>query len=202
MIDMLCVVKVFVVRMSLNQIPSSLGSLDSSKGPKLLYWTSYLSLTPSPSTLHKHTFHKSLLFPIWTYYSSTLPYPSSSCTMALPANVHISKHPCIRAKISQLRSTSTTPREFKALIHEIALMVACEALANSFEPADDGTVRTHLCRNTTTAHANHIPLIFIFFSYFMPSIQWDMTILLTREPNRTNRPLETPSQSKPSHQAA
>lgn len=48
---------------------------------------------------------------------------------SLPANVHVSTHPCLRAKLSQLRSSSTQAREAKALVHEISLIVGCEALA-------------------------------------------------------------------------
>ncbi|TQV94680.1 hypothetical protein V2A60_005706 [Cordyceps javanica] len=49
----------------------------------------------------------------------------------LPPNVHISQHPCLQAKISQLRSKSTSSRETNALVHEISLIIACEALAKS-----------------------------------------------------------------------
>ncbi|KAF2665209.1 PRTase-like protein [Microthyrium microscopicum] len=66
--------------------------------------------------------------------------PSSS----LPSNVHISSHPCIKAKISQLRSTSTNARDFKALIHEVGTMVACEALAASLNPVNNGTDKSPL----------------------------------------------------------
>ena len=48
----------------------------------------------------------------------------------LPPNVHVSKHPCLLAKLSQLRSGSTSAKEVKGLIHEISLIVGCEALAN------------------------------------------------------------------------
>ncbi|OAA74214.1 uracil phosphoribosyltransferase [Cordyceps fumosorosea ARSEF 2679] len=51
--------------------------------------------------------------------------------IALPPNVHVSQHPSLRAKISQLRSKSTNSRETNALVHEISLIVACEALAKS-----------------------------------------------------------------------
>ncbi|KIW21062.1 uracil phosphoribosyltransferase [Exophiala spinifera] len=47
----------------------------------------------------------------------------------LPPNVHISKHPCLRAKLSQLRSKSTNARDTKALVHEIALLLGTEALS-------------------------------------------------------------------------
>ncbi|KAF3770318.1 PRTase-like protein [Cryphonectria parasitica EP155] len=49
--------------------------------------------------------------------------------MSLPSNVHVSQHPCLRAKLSQLRSGTTSSKEVKSLVHEIALIVGCEALA-------------------------------------------------------------------------
>jgi uracil phosphoribosyltransferase len=56
-----------------------------------------------------------------------------------PANVHVSQHPCVRAKLSQLRSKSTTARETKQLVHEISLMLGTEALAG-LETTTIGTV--------------------------------------------------------------
>ncbi|MCJ1230048.1 hypothetical protein MMC12_006719 [Toensbergia leucococca] len=50
-------------------------------------------------------------------------------SQSLPSNVHLSTHPCLRAKLSQLRSKDANPRETKALVHEIALILGCEALA-------------------------------------------------------------------------
>jgi len=47
---------------------------------------------------------------------------------SLPSNVHVSTHPCLRAKLSQLRSQGTSARETKQLVHDIALIVGCEAL--------------------------------------------------------------------------
>lgn len=49
----------------------------------------------------------------------------------LPANVHISQHPSLQAKISQLRSKTASSRETNALVHEISLILACEALSKS-----------------------------------------------------------------------
>ena len=49
---------------------------------------------------------------------------------ALPPNVHVSKHPCVRAKLSQLRSKSTNARETRTLVHEIATIIAVDALAS------------------------------------------------------------------------
>jgi len=48
---------------------------------------------------------------------------------SLPSNVHISKHPCLRAKLSQLRSKSTNTRDTTTLVHDIALLLGSEALA-------------------------------------------------------------------------
>ncbi|KAH0533670.1 hypothetical protein FGG08_007601 [Glutinoglossum americanum] len=50
---------------------------------------------------------------------------------ALPSNVHVSTHPCLHAKLSQLRSAATNSRDTNRLIHEIALIVGCEALAGA-----------------------------------------------------------------------
>ncbi|PHH60506.1 hypothetical protein CDD81_1596 [Ophiocordyceps australis] len=50
---------------------------------------------------------------------------------SLPPNVHVSKHPCLRAKLSQLRSQNASPEDVKRLVHEISLVVACEAFAHT-----------------------------------------------------------------------
>ena len=52
-------------------------------------------------------------------------------TSKLPSNVHVSAHPCVRGKLSQLRSRSTNAQDTKRLVNDISLMVGCEALANS-----------------------------------------------------------------------
>ena len=62
--------------------------------------------------------------------------------ISLPSNVHVSKHPCLRAKLSQLRSENTNARETKLLIHEIAVIVACEALAENLDAVPNGAVCT------------------------------------------------------------
>ncbi len=61
-------------------------------------------------------------------------------SISLPLNVHVSTHPCVRAKLSQLRSKETNARDTKALVHEISLMVGCEALAACLENVPTGTV--------------------------------------------------------------
>ncbi|KAI1465092.1 PRTase-like protein [Daldinia caldariorum] len=56
--------------------------------------------------------------------------------MSLPSNVHVSKHPCLVAKLSRLRSKNTESREVKSLINDISLILGCEALATSLTPVD------------------------------------------------------------------
>ncbi|KAL1875154.1 hypothetical protein Daus18300_003222 [Diaporthe australafricana] len=53
----------------------------------------------------------------------------------LPKNVHVSSHPCLRAKLSQLRSKSTPAKDVKSLVHDISLIVGCEALAAAITTA-------------------------------------------------------------------
>ncbi|KAL1969716.1 hypothetical protein VTN77DRAFT_8269 [Rasamsonia byssochlamydoides] len=69
----------------------------------------------------------------------------------LPANVHISTHPCLRAKLSQLRSQSTTSRETRVLVHDIATILGCEALASGLlKTVSSGTDKTPLDIDYTT----------------------------------------------------
>lgn len=63
--------------------------------------------------------------------------------MPLPNNVHVSQHPCLRAKLSQLRSGTTSAKEVKALVHEIALIVGCEALGSAISTAPGPKVCVH-----------------------------------------------------------
>lgn len=60
--------------------------------------------------------------------------------LPLPSNTHVSTHPCVRAKLSQLRSASTKASETKSLVHEIATLVACEALGHGLSTVQGGTV--------------------------------------------------------------
>jgi uracil phosphoribosyltransferase len=59
----------------------------------------------------------------------------------LPPNVHVSQHPCLLAKLSQLRSKGTAARDVKGLIHDITLIVGCEALAKGLTSVSGPTVR-------------------------------------------------------------
>src|SRR5687768_5193068 len=60
---------------------------------------------------------------------------------SLPSHVHVSKHPALRSKLSQLRSKSAGARDVKHLIHDIALILSCEALATSIDAVDGPKVR-------------------------------------------------------------
>ncbi|KAH6893432.1 uracil phosphoribosyltransferase-domain-containing protein [Thelonectria olida] len=71
--------------------------------------------------------------------------------MASPSNVHVSNHPCLQAKLSQLRSKSVSARDVKSLIHEIAVIVACEALAASLTSVDGPKDETPLGFQFTTS---------------------------------------------------
>lgn len=60
--------------------------------------------------------------------------------MSLPSNIHISTHPCLQTKLSQLRSHATTPRETRALVHEIATILGVEAFAHGLTLQSTGKV--------------------------------------------------------------
>lgn len=70
--------------------------------------------------------------------------------MSLPPNVHISTHPLLRAKLSQLRSQSTNARETKQLVHEIATMIGYEALATGLETTSSKTDKSPIGYEYTT----------------------------------------------------
>ncbi|KAF7714285.1 Uracil phosphoribosyltransferase [Penicillium ucsense] len=64
--------------------------------------------------------------------------------MSLPSNVHISSHPCLQAKLSQLRSQSTSPRETRALVEEISSILGVEAFAKGLALSPTGKDSTPL----------------------------------------------------------
>ncbi|KAI5457759.1 uracil phosphoribosyltransferase-domain-containing protein [Mariannaea sp. PMI_226] len=68
----------------------------------------------------------------------------------MASNVHISKHPCLQAKLSQLRSKSVSARDVKSLIHEISVIISCEALATSIAAVDGPKDETPLGYQFTT----------------------------------------------------
>lgn len=61
--------------------------------------------------------------------------------MSPPANVHVSKHPCLVSKLSQLRAGTASAKEVKTLVHEISLIVGCEALATAVTAVPGPKVR-------------------------------------------------------------
>lgn len=72
---------------------------------------------------------------------------------SLPSNVHVSTHPCLKAKLSLLRSQSTHARDTKQLVHEIATIIGCEALAHGLESTETGSVSLqHTCSTRDPPH--------------------------------------------------
>lgn len=63
---------------------------------------------------------------------------------ALPGNVTISSHPCLRAKLSQLRAKTATPKEVRALVKEISTILAVEVLGKVLNVEKSGTNTTPL----------------------------------------------------------
>lgn len=63
---------------------------------------------------------------------------------ALPTNVTVSTHPCLRAKLSQLRAKTATPKEVRALVKEISTILAVEALGKMLTVEKTGTNTTPL----------------------------------------------------------
>jgi uracil phosphoribosyltransferase len=51
-------------------------------------------------------------------------------------NVHVSQHPSLRAKLSQLRSESTSSKQVNALVNDISLILATEALSKNLSAVD------------------------------------------------------------------
>lgn len=58
----------------------------------------------------------------------------------LPSNVHISSHPCLKAKLSQLRSQSTSTRQTKELVNDISAILGVEAFSACLKTTKSGTV--------------------------------------------------------------
>ncbi|KAE9970422.1 hypothetical protein BLS_002675 [Venturia inaequalis] len=83
---------------------------------------------------------------------------------SLPANAHVSTHPCVQAKLSQLRSKSTQAREVKSLINEIATIVGVEALGACLKTVQSGTESSPLnyeypVHTLTTPKISLIPIL-------------------------------------------
>ncbi|ETS73601.1 hypothetical protein PFICI_14547 [Pestalotiopsis fici W106-1] len=83
---------------------------------------------------------------------------------SLPSNVHVSSHPCLRAKLSLLRSKQTHAREVKGLITEIATIVGVEAFASVLTTVDGPSDETPIGFGYTTttiepAHFSLVPIL-------------------------------------------
>lgn len=92
------------------------------------------------SNLKPHITNPQLLF----LFPVSKLYQQDMATASFPPNVHISTHPCLTAKLSQLRSQAASPRDIKALVHEIALIIGCEALSTAVKTKSTGTVSLYL----------------------------------------------------------
>lgn len=84
--------------------------------------------------------------------------------MSLPPNIHISTHPCLRAKLSQLRSATTNARETKLLVHDIATMLGYEALSHSLTVTQSGTDKSplgysYVREEISPAHISLVPIL-------------------------------------------
>ncbi|KAM0096409.1 hypothetical protein ACP6JD_000171 [Aspergillus fumigatus] len=77
--------------------------------------------------------------------------------MTLPSNVHVSSHPCLQAKLSQLRSHSTSPRETRSLVHDIATILGVEAFAAGLKAASGGKAYCELLLNHAQAINDLLP---------------------------------------------
>ncbi|CAN9244469.1 unnamed protein product [Alternaria alternata] len=75
----------------------------------------------------------------------------------LPKNAHVSTHPCLQAKLSQLRSASTGSKDAQTLVHELALMVGYEALAAGLKAQPTGTDKSPLGYEYTTTTTSPAP---------------------------------------------
>ncbi|KHN97542.1 uracil phosphoribosyltransferase [Metarhizium album ARSEF 1941] len=76
-------------------------------------------------------------------------------------NVHISTHPSLRTKLSQLRSKTSDSKRVKALVNDISLILACEALAKNLATAPGPKDATPLGFDyaTTVAHPQTICIV-------------------------------------------
>lgn len=122
------------------------------------------------------------------FTTSVFTQPRSSCTRifnisvvanmsttSLPANVHISQHPCAQAKLSQLRSTKAGARETRALLHEISTIIAVEATAAGLTVKNGPIVRMRrvtciLCPSLTQKLGENHHWLRIYHSYGSPRV--------------------------------
>ncbi|KAG9692695.1 uracil phosphoribosyltransferas-like protein, partial [Aureobasidium melanogenum] len=83
---------------------------------------------------------------------------------SLPSNVHVAQHPCLRAKVSQLRSQQTSARDAKRLINDIATMLGYEALGSALGSTQQGTDQSPLgydfpVDSISPSHVSLVPIL-------------------------------------------
>ncbi|KAH0367538.1 uracil phosphoribosyltransferas-like protein, partial [Aureobasidium melanogenum] len=83
---------------------------------------------------------------------------------SLPSNVHVAQHPCLRAKVSQLRSQQTSARDAKRLINDIATMLGYEALGSALKSTQQGTDQSPLgydfaVDSISPSHVSLVPIL-------------------------------------------
>jgi uracil phosphoribosyltransferase len=130
----------------------------------------------------------------------------------LPNNAHVSTHPCLQAKLSQLRSAATTSKDVQTLVHEIATMVGYEALASGLTTKNSGNVSHAIlpcCTPKQTGASSphrcqldpsiHIPYKHRLYTQTMHIIHAMLSFCttLTDATHRTNLPLATPTPQPP-----
>ncbi|KAG8407860.1 hypothetical protein J3459_013073 [Metarhizium acridum] len=76
-------------------------------------------------------------------------------------NVHVSTHPSLLTKLSQLRSKTADSRQVKALVNDISLILACEALAKNLVtgPGPKDATPLGFQYTATTAHPQTICIV-------------------------------------------
>ncbi|KAI8948244.1 uracil phosphoribosyltransferase-domain-containing protein [Xylaria longipes] len=81
--------------------------------------------------------------------------------MSLPSNVHVSRHPCLLSKLSRLRSKETEAREVKSLVHDIALIIGCDAFASTLTVVDGpkGTTPIGYEYTTTSTEPQELSIV-------------------------------------------
>ncbi|KAH0009435.1 uracil phosphoribosyltransferas-like protein, partial [Aureobasidium melanogenum] len=83
---------------------------------------------------------------------------------SIPSNVHVAQHPCLRAKVSQLRSQQTGARDAKRLIHDISTMLGYEALGSALKSRQQGTDQSPLgydfpIDSISPSHVSLVPIL-------------------------------------------
>ncbi|KAH0161267.1 uracil phosphoribosyltransferas-like protein, partial [Aureobasidium melanogenum] len=83
---------------------------------------------------------------------------------SLPSSVHVAQHPCLRAKVSRLRSQQTGARDAKRLIHDISTMLGYEALGSALKSRQQGTDQSPLgydfpIDSISPSHVSLVPIL-------------------------------------------